>query len=140
MKSRCPSAEFRYRAVLENYRLAFTRRSATTGTGVADVEPSSSREVWGVVYRIPEGEVSELDRAEGYQEGRIVNAYERRWVEVIEDGQTDQERRVQAYFAIRQNDPPLPSSEYLGYLVNGARHWALPGRYIAMLEGTRTAD
>ena len=79
MQKRCPSAAFVGAAVLEDYRLAFTRKSSVQwpGYGVADVIPEIGSHVWGALFEIAEREVPVLDKSEGYQPGRAKNAYER---------------------------------------------------------------
>ena len=62
MQNRCPSARFLYRAVLPDYKLAFTRKSVKRGCGVADVVPARGQNAWGVVY-----EISNLDVEESRQ-------------------------------------------------------------------------
>lgn len=53
-------------ACLADYRLAFTRRSVRSGTGVADVVWAPGKHVWGVLYEISEDELAAIDRKEGY--------------------------------------------------------------------------
>ena len=78
MQDRCPSARFLCRAVLPDYKLAFTRKSIKRGCGVADVVPAPGQTAWGVVYEISNLDVENLDRSEGYRPGRERNSYWRR--------------------------------------------------------------
>src|SRR5947208_12969770 len=57
MKERCPSAKFVCRAKLPSHRLAFTLRSCRRGCGVADILRDEAKDVWGVVYELPENEL-----------------------------------------------------------------------------------
>jgi gamma-glutamylcyclotransferase len=85
MRQRCPSARFEFIAKAEGYRLAFTRFSKKRQCGVADIVASPGAEVWGAVFTIPNDEIDELDKSEGYRRGRHrdENAHERRQFEVF---------------------------------------------------------
>lgn len=88
MRERCPSARFEFVAKAEGYRFAFTRFSKKRQCGVADIVASPGSEVWGAVFAIPNFEVDELDKSEGYRPRRYrdKNAYERRQFEVFYQG------------------------------------------------------
>ncbi len=77
MKKRCPSAQFVGVARLIGHRLAFTRKSNRRGCGSADVIPAEGYAVWGVIYEIDEGEITNLDEAEDFVPGRAQNGYTR---------------------------------------------------------------
>lgn len=64
IKKRCPSASFVGIAKLSDYRLAFTRRSTKRRCGVADVVPEEGHRVWGVIFKIAEGDIKRLDECE----------------------------------------------------------------------------
>src|ERR1700733_15918751 len=85
---RCPSAKFSGSATLQGYRLAFTRISTRQwpGYGVADVVPEPSGCVWGALFEIANEDVPSLDKSEGYQPGRKLNAYQRIKIPVCKDG------------------------------------------------------
>lgn len=134
MRGRCPSARFVGRAVLPDYRLAFTRRSDARGCGVADAVLEKGRCVWGVVYEISDLDVGGLDTPEGYRPGREMNSYWRRGCVVLLDGDEQQPLTVSTYFAEREPDPPPPNQAYMDLLLSGARHWCLPDEYIKDLE------
>jgi hypothetical protein len=51
-------------ARLADHRLAFTRRSVKTGTGVADIVPAPGETVWGALYELGDGELAAIDRKE----------------------------------------------------------------------------
>jgi gamma-glutamylcyclotransferase (GGCT)/AIG2-like uncharacterized protein YtfP len=130
MKQRCPSARFYSIAVLCGHRLAFTRYSTKRGCGVADAVPEKGSEVWGVVYEISEGDISSLDKSEDYRPGRAENAYVREEVRVLPDGLDDSPQLVAIYFVCKQPNLFLPGKEYKDLILNGARHWKLPEKYI----------
>ena len=135
MRSRCPSACFVSTARLENYRLAFTRRSQKRQCGVADVVHAPGCEVWGVLYEITGADMELLDRAEGFVPGGIANRYERVERAVTQvTGSRYQTVTAFVYEANRQANPPLPSIEYKRLIVEGAKHWKLPQAYLLGLE------
>ena len=139
MTRRCPSARFRYRAALRDHVLAFPR-GCHGGHGVAGVVPQPGEVVWGVVYKITDDELDGLDMAEGYfGEGDAENCYTRERTEVLRDNDPEQTERAHVYFAVPEDEPPLPSMQYLGYIVEGAIQWGLPEDYIAKLEAIETA-
>lgn len=134
LKARCPSAAFVGVARLADHRLAFTRKSANRGCGVADVVPTSGRDVWGAVYQLSEIDVGALDKSEGYRPGRDKNSYWRRECMVFLDGDEKRPVTVQTYNADPHPSPPLPNQVYKDLILSGARYWHLPAEYIAELE------
>ena len=70
IRTRCPSASFIGIAKLPNHKIAFTRKSTRRGCGVADVVRQDGAGVWGVVYEITDSDLAQLDKDEGYREGR----------------------------------------------------------------------
>lgn len=137
MRERCPSARFEFVAKAEGYRLAFTRFSKKRLCGVADIVASPGSVVWGPVFAIPNDEIDELDKSEGYRprRHRDENAYERRQFEVFRQGDNARPITVWTYFVVNKlKSLPRPSVEYKAILLNGARHWRLPAHYIEELE------
>lgn len=134
MKERCPSATFVAVAQLPDHRLDFTRKSVNRACGVADAVPEAGRKVWGVVFEISTLDVGALDKSEGYRPGRDRNSYWRRECMVFVDGDEKRPLTASTYFAEREPAPPLPNSAYKELILSGARHWHLPGDYIAELE------
>jgi gamma-glutamylcyclotransferase len=140
MKQRCPLAKFVCRAKLPAHRLAFTLKSVTRDCGVADVLPDQTKVVWGVVYELPETELKNLDKKEGYKPGgpNEQNEYTREDHYVWREGDAKQLLLVSLYRGHPQLDPPLPSDDYKNLLVDGAKHWNLPAEYIRELESIHT--
>ena len=140
MKQRCPLVTFVCRAKLPAHRLAFTLKSASRDCGVADVLPDQAKDVWGVVYEIPDNELKKLDQKEGYQPGKPYeqNQYTRQDHYVWPDGDAKRALLVALYLGNPQLDPPLPSCDYKRLIVGGAKHWNLPEEYIRELESIRT--
>jgi hypothetical protein len=139
MRQRCPSVRFIGVARLADHRLAFTRRSINRGCGVADALHERGSEVWGAVFEVPDPEVGELDKSEGYQTGRAKNSYWRRACMVFIGGDCQQPLKVETYFADPQKNPPLPNQAYIDLILAAARHWHLPADYIGRLESIDVA-
>ena len=149
----CPGHRYLGRAELADHRLAFTRRSLRTGTGVADILPTPGRSVWGALYQLAPSDLAAIDQKEGNGW-----AYQRRAVIVRLDagkpdagrsdsgkpspdplgaGQANGERRqlqAFAYSVIAPEPQPIaPSAEYRQALLDGARQRGLPADYLARL-------
>jgi len=130
IKERCKSSEFKGIALLPDYKLIFPQRSKNRGCNVASVMPETGSEVWGVVYDIPEKEVSNLDKTEGYIEGHEGNSYERRSITVLMEGNKDKKQFVSIYIGIKKSSPGLPDKKYKDLILNGSKYWKLPEYYI----------
>jgi gamma-glutamylcyclotransferase (GGCT)/AIG2-like uncharacterized protein YtfP len=141
MKERCPSAKFVCRAKLSSHRLAFTLRSVCRGCGVADILADESKDVWGVVYKLPKIELKNLDKDEDFRCGRPddQNDYTRENHYVWREGDAKRPLLVSLYRGHPQPNPPLPDCDYKNLIVEGARHWNLPAEYIRELESIQTA-
>jgi cation transport regulator ChaC len=131
MREACPCGRCLGIARLPDHRLAFTRRSIRTGTGVADVLAAPGEVVWGVLYGLRSSETGVLDRKEG-----AGWAYVRRPCDVIlTDGQ---ERAAFLYTVLHKESREVPPSEdYLGALVAAARQRGLPAEYLERLQQVR---
>ena len=136
MKERCPSATFVCQAKLPSHHLAFTLKSLERRCGVADISYDESKDVWGVVYELPENELRDLDKDESFRPGRPddQNKYTRENHYVWPDGDAKRALLVSLYRGHPQLDPPLPSRDYKKLIVEGARQWKLPPEYIRELE------
>lgn len=131
MKQRVPSARFVAVGKLRGHVLKFHKRGAddsakcnVCATGFAEDE------VYGVVFEIDSDERSLLDVAEG-----LGNGYNHADIEIITEGSV-----LLAFTYIadpRFIDDSLTSlTWYKQYVVEGAKHYALPEAYIQMLEET----
>jgi gamma-glutamylcyclotransferase len=132
MMSRCHGCRDLGVAELRDHRLAFTRRSVRSGTGVADVVPADGMSVWGALYEVSEADLAILDRKEG--EGW---AYRRvsMPVRVREDGS---EHDAFVYTVIDKEPTEVPpSDEYLSGVVRAARRRELPEEYVREIESIR---
>jgi gamma-glutamylcyclotransferase (GGCT)/AIG2-like uncharacterized protein YtfP len=133
MPTACPRQRVLGVASLADYRLAFTRRSSRTHTGVADVLPAQGSEVWGVLYELEDAELDAIDRKEG-----CGWAYAREHVLVrLRDGYSCS---AMCYSVLhKEQDHVPPSPYYLGQLVDAARTRGLPSHYVDFLASTPTA-
>lgn len=129
----CPSYKVLGQARLKDYRLAFTRRSSKSGSGVADILPAPGMFTWGILYEIGKDELDKLDHKEGRG-----SAYNRIKVDVIRRGKT-RPHRANTYTVISKEDSEIPPSpEYLDTLIEGAESQGLPAYYIDFLKSLRT--
>ncbi|NNV05092.1 gamma-glutamylcyclotransferase [Geobacillus sp. C56-T2] len=107
-----PHFEVMGRAVLDDYRLAFTRYSCRREGGVADIVPSPGDRVEGVLYKIPEHYVANLDRREGVPAG----VYRREYVDVQFHGQFVP---ALTYVVVdKQAEEIAPSASYAAIILN----------------------
>ena len=137
IRERCPSTEAVSVVAARGYRLAFTRFSTNRQCGAADILPAPGHAVWGMLYEIDEAEIGALDECEGFRPGRPgeENAYERVEIEVWKTGTHVNPQRVWTYVVVRKLDPcPRPSADYKRLMVDGARRWGFPARYLEQLE------
>jgi gamma-glutamylcyclotransferase len=133
MELACPGHRCLGAAELRDHRLAFTRRSLRTGTGVADVLAAPGASVWGALYELDGAQLAAIDEKEGNGW-----AYERRAVRVIAG---DGELEAFAYAVIAPDAEHVqPSREYLQALVEGARERGLPEDYVAALAAVAAAE
>ena len=65
MAAHCPGHRYIGPADLPEHRLAFTRRSVRTLTGVADIVRADGQSVWGALYELDESDLLAIDRKEG---------------------------------------------------------------------------
>jgi gamma-glutamylcyclotransferase (GGCT)/AIG2-like uncharacterized protein YtfP len=132
MTTTCPRHHLLGAASLDDYRLAFTRRSIRTQTGVADVVPAQGSRVWGVLYELEDPELDAIDRKEG-----CGWAYTRKPVLVrLRDGYTCS---ALCYTVLhKEQDHVPPSQRYLNQLVDAARTHGLPSDYVDFLASTPT--
>jgi gamma-glutamylcyclotransferase (GGCT)/AIG2-like uncharacterized protein YtfP len=131
MRRLSPHHRFLDIACLPDHRLEFTRRSAKTGTGVADVVPEKGKSVWGTLYEVDEGDLEAIDRKEGYgwaytrtpMRVRLVNGESREaWVyEVL----------------VREKREVPPSADYVHRLVTAALERGIPDHYVLFLDSLR---
>ncbi len=128
MTAASPGRRFLAAARLPHHRLAFTRRSIRSGSGVADVVPEIGAEVWGALYELRDDRIEALDLKEG-----VGFAYERS--AVVVHTAKGEELTAFAYTVIsREAVEVAPSLEYLRGIVEGAEARSLPESYLASLR------
>lgn len=128
MTAECPGHRFLGRARLPGHRVAFTRRSVRTGTGVADILADEESVVWGVLYELADEDLPALDRKEGSGW-----AYARQDVRVLTEDGTSQ--GAIAYVVISKSPEPIePSSVYLRRLLEAGRERGLPAGHLDAVE------
>jgi gamma-glutamylcyclotransferase len=116
-------------AHLDGFRLAFTRRSIRTGTGVADVIPARGDTVWGALYDIEDDELAAIDRKEGYGW-----AYTRVMRPVLLEAGGQGQAAVIYTVQVKEPAQVLPSRQYLDQLIAAAHERRLPEVYVEKLE------
>jgi gamma-glutamylcyclotransferase (GGCT)/AIG2-like uncharacterized protein YtfP len=130
----CAGHRFLGVAELAGYRLAFTRRSIRTASGVADIVPAAGFSVWGALYEVDGSCLAAIDEKEGNGW-----AYLRRRLRVRLRGDTD-ELDAHAYAVIAPEQAEIrPAPTYLQGLLEAARERGLPEDYTADLA-THCAD
>jgi len=128
MDEECPGHRFLGPARLPGHRLAFTRRSVRTGTGVADVVADAGHSVWGALFELTGENLRALDRKEG-----VGWAYERREVRVLTDDGDGHD--ALAYVVITKSPAAIrPSSDYVQRLLDAGRERGLPVGYLGAIE------
>lgn len=129
LRSRAPSARPLGRARLRGHGIRF-HKLGRDGSAKCDAWRTGCREdqVLGVVYRMARRDLRALDRAEDLDRG-----YERVRLMVDVAGRR---RAVLTYRALPAavREGLSPFDWYRQYVVHGARHHGLPGRYIRRLE------
>lgn len=129
-RRRCPGAAVLGRALLRNYRLAFTRYDRAEKGGVADIVAEAGSLVWGALYEIDESCLRTLDEYEG-----APRAYRRETVRVADDRGEEHEAIA---FVANKTGEFAPSRTYLAQIARGARAHELPEEYVQAIEGTKT--
>ena len=135
MVSRCPSAKFVGKAILEGYRVTFPRMSVRWQGGAASVEPDGNGCVEGVVYEMDEIDFESLDRFEGVAKNRY---YRCSLPVLLADGRT---LEPEVYVANPEAGAPFPPDPgYLNQMVVGAQEHGLSEMYTTMLKAIETTD
>lgn len=129
--SRCPLAQFLFRARLPDHRLAFTRFSAARNSSLADIVPARGGCVWGVVYHVEDSDLPGLYSSVEYQPGCETSACIPIVVKVEPDVSERRHLLATTFHARhREAETQPPGQHYLSHLLNGARHWSLPEEYV----------
>lgn len=133
MASVCPSASFSFIAHLSGWGLEFPLDGNRWNGGLPTARPVPGGTVWGAVYEVAELDMPQLDAVE-LDEGRTPST-----VDAID--RTGKRHRVATHVAPHTRGPGRePSTEYVGVMVRGSRHWALPAGWIVGLEDFLETD
>ncbi len=124
----CRSAHRLGAARLDGFRLAFTRRSIRSGSGVADVVRDGDQVVWGVLYELHDGDLKALDAKEG-----LGWAYTRRREPVVLGFDGSRHEAHVYTVLLKEQDPVPPAREYLERMIAAGTRNGLPASYISML-------
>jgi gamma-glutamylcyclotransferase (GGCT)/AIG2-like uncharacterized protein YtfP len=123
MRSRCPNCQVLGKGFLARHCLDFTRYSHKWQGGVADVIAADEpQRVWGLVYRLTEGDLYALDQHESYPTG-----YDRAQTTIVTQQLTLEDVWVYRVVQKRELIPPHP--QYLGIIQAAAQRWQFPPDY-----------
>ncbi len=123
MTSRVSSACFVGLAYLKNYKILFNKRSID-GSGKANLIGSTENITWGVLYKIHEDELDELDRIEG--------GYKQTAITIQQDN--DDARECITYTSSNLTNDLRAYEWYKELVLLGAKENNLPPEYILYLE------
>lgn len=114
-------------ARIDGYRLCFDIPVGPGERGVANLAADPTGRTHGVAYLLTPEDGAHLDRTEGVHQG----LYYRETVELI----LAADARVPGFTYRSAISQPTrkPSPRYIGLLLDGARHHALPADYVAYL-------
>jgi gamma-glutamylcyclotransferase (GGCT)/AIG2-like uncharacterized protein YtfP len=122
-----PSATFEFVAHLPESTLSFAIEGNGWNGGLPTVVPEAGSTVWGAVFRIQPEQMKSLDRVE--------LAEQRHRIEADAIDRSGRRHRVALHRASGAVDSELtPSSDYLGRMLDGSRHWDLPIGWIVGLD------
>ncbi len=128
MNERCPESRLIGKAVLKDYKIAFTIFSPKRQCGCADVIPSKGSEVWGIMYEVTNNDLKNLDMAENHPD-----KYRRTTLFVFDDD--NKKYSVEIYVvANKESDFIKPSDHYIGLMKKAAKNFSFPDKYRLELE------
>lgn len=134
MLKRCHDSKLVGRAVLENYKIAFTIRSSIRNCGCADVVKSEGYEVWGILYEINNKDLSLLDSFEKHP-----YKYKRFTTNVINENGDKLEAEV--YEVVDKSEKfQAPSKHYLGLMLEASKEFNFSEDYQNILKTVQTSD
>jgi len=126
LRQRVPSARPLGRARLPGVRLAFNK-PGRDGSGKANLVAAPGEVGWGVLFELPLGEWSDLDRWEP--------GYARLPCEVFDD--RGLATAAEYYVYEGPGEELEPCDRYLRHLLEGAREHGLPEAFISALRRVR---
>ena len=121
-------------ACLDDFSLCFDLPVGPGERGVANLLASPGSRIWGVAYRIRIADADRLDRTEGVDRG-----YYRRTAVTVRRMAPADPLEAFTYQSPHGVVGRKPSARYIGIILEGARHHALPAEWIAYLEALARA-
>jgi len=121
-------------AVLQGYRLCFTKPGEFDGSAKCDIFRTGNPEdaVYGVVYIVLEEHMHILDAFEGLGYG-----YSNECVTVVMNGESI---RATTYMALNRDNTLKPYSWYKRHVLAGALENGLPEEYINTIEAVESKE
>ena len=133
MQLKCPDAQFVSTARLDGYKICFPRKSFVRDCATVSLEADVGESVWGALYEIDEGDLKRLDEREGFDPKRERDKNPRYRITVRVEGSDERSVVAEAYVAVPNENPGLPSPHYIGYLVAAAAECGLPKSHLVKL-------
>lgn len=121
-------------AVLENYKLSFTKQAKNNPQqGFATITEDTNEKIYGIVYDLSEKDIAMIDKTEDYPIG-----YTRE--EVTVTMQNGEHMKVNTYIATPHtlHENLLPTKEYIGLICESTD--LLPADYIENMKHVPTLD
>jgi hypothetical protein len=134
LKARCPSARKVSIGRLDNHAIAFNllgTKGEGKGGGIANVVPSITKKVFGVLYSINSDELKRLNQLEASMRYSV----EKREIDAASMGVAE----AIVYVANGGDAPIRPTDEYRKFIMIGASENQLPAEYVKELEQAMTA-
>jgi gamma-glutamylcyclotransferase len=123
MQDRIPEASIVGIAGLPDWNLTWDKTSKD-GSGKANLKEQKKGKVWGIVYRIPDQKISDLDKIEG--------GYQRMEMEIQF---SNQDKRLVFTYVSENRDANLePYQWYKDLVVKGAEEHSLPKDYVDQIK------
>jgi gamma-glutamylcyclotransferase len=128
MRSRAGQILAEQPARLENHELVFNKKSRG-GVAGANIRNSNGSTVYGVLYKINESALRNMDRFEG------APLHYRR-IEIAVTDAAGKKIPAQVYIATKVEKGLRPQMHYLQTILDGAIEHGLPAEYIAEIRAT----
>ena len=119
---------------LDDFSLCFDLPVGPGERGVANVLACPGSRIWGVTYRITVADAELLDRTEGVDRG-----YYSRAAVTVRRPPSAEPLEAFTYQSPHGVAGRKPSARYLGIILEGARHHALPAEWVSYLEALELA-
>lgn len=107
--------------------MTFSIASEVWAGGLPSVEARTANTVWGAIFNVPKSERTALAAREAAEGRKPSN-------EFVAIDRAGGRYEVVAFVAEHSDGEVPPSVSYMQKVVDGARHWGLPGGWVAGLE------